>query len=744
MSTKPLICERRGSGATVAPTALPVRPHLADRAMLTWFGATFITSAVLVFAVQPMVGKMILPLLGGTPAAWNTCLVFFQAALLGGYAYAHLGIRLLGVRRQAAVHIAMLMLASVGLPVVVANTAPRAGADPALWLAVQLICGVGLPFVIVSSTAPMLQRWFSVTGHPDAHDPYFLYAASNIGSIVGLVGYPLFFERLWPLGEQSQLWSWGYGLLGLMLAGCAACVWNRHAPSATRPGPAARVTLRQRLLWIAAAAVPSSLMLGMTLHVTTNLAAVPLLWVLPLLVYLVTFILVFAQRPPVAHAWIGRWMPMAVIGLGAFFSMSVAGAEWLIVPAHLVLLFFAAMLCHGTLAATRPDTSCLTEFYLWVSIGGVVGGLFNAFVAPVIFERIIEYPLMMVIACLFLPCAGRSRNWGDLAWPAAVAAVSAGMVWVTWRLGTTGPAAVLLLYAPAGMLCFSFKDRPLRFAVAYGVILTAMAVHADRTQGSTLYGMRDFFGVKRVIMAEGGAHRTLYHGTTLHGAQCVDPARAQEPLTYYHVNGPLGDVFREAGAIDRFGVIGLGAGAIAAYAQPGQAVDFYEIDPGVIAIASDERYFTYLSACRGTVTLYEGDGRLQLAQQRSRPYDLLVLDAFSSDAIPVHLLTVEAFALYTSRVQHDGIIACHVSNRYLDLEPLLGRLAASAGLGCVAQAELEVTARNVEQTAAQWVVMSADDTVLEALVGAGWHRVSPDPQAPLWTDQYSNVLQLLK
>lgn len=725
--------------------------------------ATMLLSAGLLFMVQPMVGRLVLPQFGGTPAVWNTCMVFFQALLLAGYAYVHWSLKHLGLRWQARVHVVVLLAPLLVLPLTLgSDTAP----DPSSsWLGLRLIgrllAGVGLPFFVLSSTAPLLQRWFAAADHAHSRDPYFLYAASNAGSLVALLGYPLLAEPLLELSAQNWWWSLGYVVLVMSLAPLAVAAATAEAdrvepaPQTGTAGAADGPSLRQRGLWIAAAFVPSSLMLGATLHITTNLAAIPLLWVLPLALYLLTFIIVFARHSALPGP-VNRHGPMVLLALGALFSMSIRGAEWLLIPAHLLMFGVAALVCHGRLAASRPPAAQLTSFYLCMSIGGVLGGLFNSLVAPLLFTRVLEYPLAMAAACLFLPRSGaggdgpRARR-ADLIRPLLLAAAAAAILWMTAPIRLSHPLLAFgAVLGPTAMVCFSFKERPLRFALGYVVLLAAVGWHADLERGRAELSTRNFFGVKRVTVDPQGDLRHLYHGTTVHGSQFIEPQQRGEPLTYYHRSGPAGDVFAQYVAgqpAARVGVIGLGAGALASYAQPGQRFTFFEIDPDVIAIARDARFFTYLSASAGANDVVLGDGRIALRQVRPGSFDLLVIDAFSSDAIPVHLITRQALDLYVSRLTAEGVLLFHVSNRYLDLEPLLGRLAGELGWACAARADIEVQTDSWERgrTAAHYVAMAAHAERLGPLLERpGWKRVPVDPRAPLWTDDYSNLLGLLK
>ncbi len=733
--------------------------------LLPCFTVTIFVSALLLFVVQPMVAKMVLPRLGGTPAVWNTCLVFFQAVLLAGYAYAHLTTSWLGVRRQAVLHLGVLLVPLLVLPIVVERIGlPLAGSSPALWLLGCLLMTVGLPFFVVSTSGPLLQKWFAGTNHPSAKDPFFLYAASNAGSLIALLGYPLLLERWLPVAGQSRLWSYGYVLLIALVGACAVLLWRRRH-GATGPGaepsadddigltqPLAAPTLQRRMWWLFAAFVPSSLMLGVTTHITSNLAPVPLLWVLPLSIYLLTFVLVFARKQLIPAALTAKLLPFMVLPLAIITIIELPKMGWVAILAHLATFFVAAMVCHGQLARSRPHVRHLTEYYLWISIGGVLGGIFNALISPVVFSSIAEYPIALVLACFLLPRtrsvkpeAQARRN--DLAAPLAVAVVTIAAMAAVWLGGWGDSLGMrLLLFGPLGLVCFSFKDRPVRFTLGLAVFVATLPYYCAMHRGQDLYESRNFFGVKRVTIDPDKRFRTLVHGTTTHGKQLIDPARRNEPVAYYHRSGPLGDIFATFSgdaAKAHVGVIGLGAGSLASYIGPQQSITFYEIDPEIERIARNPEYFTFLTDCPGDVDVVVGDGRLTLAQGPDRHYGLFVLDAFSSDAIPTHLLTREAIQLYLSKLEEDGVLAFHISNRYLNLEPLIAGLVADAGLVGLTRTDTNVTAAEKADGKIRsiYAVLARKREHLAGLVDRpGWLPLSDPSDVTVWTDQYTSIL----
>jgi hypothetical protein len=740
--------------------------------VLPVFTLTLFLSALLLFMVQPMVGKMILPALGGTPAVWNTCMVFFQAVLLTGYAYAHGAVRVLGVRRQAGLHLLLLLAPFLVLPVAIATQdVPASSDNPEFWLLARLLLGVGLPFFVVSTTAPLLQYWFSHTGHPSAHDPYFLYGASNLGSLLALFGYPLVLERVWGVVDQSRAWSWGYAVLTAAVALCAVLLWTAKRNSPAKPPDAiaedgdapatvgasnahAPVGWGRRLRWIFLAFVPSSLMLGVTTHVTTDLAPVPLLWVLPLALYLLTFVLVFARRPLLPHATIKRITPFVLVPVAIMTVQGEHDLGWFPVAAHLAMFFLAAMLCHGELVASRPGADRLTEFYLWMSFGGVLGGVFNALVAPTIFVTVIEYPLVMVAALLAVRqrahLSSKLRMGGiNLLWIALAGVATWGFLTAmhSERWGAQTPK--LLLIAVPAAICLLLKSRPLRLAFGLAAVLAACLWAAPTRKETTLFTGRNFFGVKRVT-ASGpqGAYHTFHHGRTVHGLQ--DKRRPHVPLAYFHPTGPMGDVFahyHRAHTPRRVAIIGLGAGALATYAETRDAFDFFEIDPEVARIAEDPAYFTFLSDCRGDWQNILGDGRIQIEKMPDGAYGLIIIDAFSSDAIPTHLLTREALRLYLAKLNQRGIVVFHISNRYHDLAPLLRALADDAGLVCRMRDDTRISDAETAQGKfpSRYLAMAREDAILDRLSYPGmWDQLGATRVLAPWTDQYSNVLSVVR
>ncbi len=934
--------------------------------LLLVYTATIFLSASLLFLVQPMVAKMLLPLLGGSPAVWNTSMVFFQAVLLAGYLYAHLLTRRLAPARQVLVHacvliVPLLVITALGrLPVLDPRTFTPPGSDyPALWLLGALALAVGAPFFVLSTTGPLMQRWFAATTHKQAKDPYFLYAASNIGSMLALLGYPLLMERTLKIGEQRVWFAAGFFAFVAMAIGCGimmlrsrpsepATRHERRHPK-TRPGheaptgpeaPPPPIPMLTRLRWIALAAVPSSLMLGVTQHVSSDIASFPLMWVIPLALYLLTFILAFSSRGvPVPK------LSLLYFGVAGFLAMALlarmGSPVWALISAHMLGLFLGALVCHGRLAQERPDARRLTEFYLLIALGGVLGGSFNALLAPVIFNDIAEYPIAIAAACLLAAPSFGDRRPGRpaeglpldtwvreiapfalmaLAWSVIfvwttrdpdvesmgfrvifsviTAGLAAACVWrarrrplgldlfesalylltgITWSLilawatsgtvfgradywiifGTTtlglgayccwrakvrpavfdalapvaallyvagiayafrhagwaggwytgalggvaaillalrlalprrsevsivcdlgvpalvalsylmanpairqaqaptaegqldlGPVRYLIVCGPPAFLMLLAISRRLRFALSVAAIMALFYNYAGAVD-PRLLTTRTFFGVHRVSQDALGRWRLLSHGTTRHGIQATDPDRAMIPTMYYHPSGPIGQIFKSREndpTFDRVAIVGLGTGGLAAYGREGVTIDFYEIDPEVVWIAKDSGLFTYLKRTKAKFELILGDGRLMLSKAPPGTYDLIILDAFSSDSIPMHLITRQAAEMYFTKLAEGGMLVFHVSNRYLEARPVVGAIGNDMGVPTMTREDNEISDQEAAEgkLSTTWVALARRIQDFGDLANdPRWQLMRVTPDAPRWTDDYSNILPVL-
>jgi spermidine synthase len=713
-------------------------------ATLPIYGFTIFLGAALLFLLQLVFARLALPLLGGAPAVWNTAMVFYQTVLLAGYAYAHWIGRHAGSRRSLAIH-AMVMFLPLGLlpfGVPASWGVPTEG-TPVLWLLGLLAVSVGAPFFAVSTTAPLLQRWFASTGHPAARDPYFLYAASNTGSLAGLLAYPFLIEPYSSIADQSAAWAWGFGGLGVLCAVCGLFVpRDAGVPTAVIAEEEAAPTKSQRFRWVILAAVPCSLMLSITTYISSEIAAVPLLWVIPLALYLVTFILAFAKR-----RWSGeRAARVLVPFLVAVVMVMAMGATTpipLLVILHLVCFFLAALACHVRLAANRPSARRLTEFYFWTSVGGVIGGAFNTLLAPLIFRSAAEYPLMLVAAAWLEMPARRSSRPGLLLGLLPGIWATLAMRWLPENGQQAGLRQLLVFGVPA-LACFVMSRDRGRFTVAIAGLL-AVAHFLSASGMRTLHATRSFFGIHRVTTDAKGEFRYLFHGKTVHGIQSLDPEGGKVPLGYYHPAGPLGEIFASRGG-GPVAAVGLGAGAVAAYGKPGQKFVFYEIDPAVKSIASDPRYFSYLSRSQADMAIVTGDARLKLGAAPEGHYDLIVLDAYGSDSVPVHLLTREAMELYLRKLAPGGLVAFHVSNLHIDLRPVVAALAADTGLVCLFREDADFPEEEQAKGRwpSRWAVVARGRADLEPLLRAGdWEKLEPDLRLPVWTDDHSSILPLL-
>ncbi len=712
--------------------------------MQALFAITIFLAAALLFIVEPMFARMVLPRLGGAPAVWNTAMVFYQAALLVGYGGAHLIATRLSPRRQALFLVALMGSAFLLLPVGIgAGWTPPVERNPIPWLLLVMTATVGLPFFALSTLSPLLQRWFASCG---AKNPYWLYAASNAGSLIGLLAYPVVIEPMSGLRAQSWWWSAGYVALAALVAVCAVVLWRRgrDVPVATTAEP---IVWGRRLRWVALAFAPSSLMLSVTTHLSMEVAAMPLLWVVPLAIYLVTFILVFAQRQWLKPHWMTVALPLVVLPLTVMYGMRVGHSVVLVGAWNLLALFIGAMVCHGQLAADRPPAERLTEFYWWVSVGGVLGGVFNALLAPVLFRWVIEYPVSVALVCLLVSRIERPR-WSDFAWPAGLGVGGWALgEWVRqWPAEMAGYAILIKLAVPAAVV-FMLRKRSLRFGLAVAALFAA-ATWLPGERARVLALERSFFGVHRVRKDVADRFHRLEHGTTLHGIQNMEADQRREPLGYYSRIGPIGHLFaawrRTGRPMPKVGAVGLGAGAVAAYAAPGETWTFFEIDPVVERIARDPRLFTYLADCRGQVRVMLGDARLSLERSPER-FDVLVLDAYSSDAIPMHLLTREAARLYLDRLERDGWLIFHFSNRHLKLEPVIAALARDAGLSCRVQEQDTVSAENRARGVfvSSWAVMCREEAYLGPLLtDLRWRKPEQNRHTRIWTDDYASILSV--
>lgn len=721
------------------------------------FVAAIVVGSFLLFLIQPMVARLALPRLGGAPNVWNSAMLVYQALLLGGYAYAH-AIGRLALRRQFVLHLVLFALAGLSLPIALVDWASFGAGLEVLWVPALLLASIGPVFFVVSAQAPLVQRWYAAA--PDAGDPYPLYAGSNLGSFAGLLSYPLLVEPNLTLSQQAWMWTGGYVLLGGLVLLLARARWQAqtaHAGDEPHGAAGAAVPVKTMLLWLVLAAVPSGLMLSTTTHLTTDIFAMPLLWVMPLGLYLLSFVPAFSQSRRVTRT-LTRVAPFIVLLVGglAMVPQSIGGLT--IALLTVLMLFIVAVALHGKLYDLRPDPSRLTLFYLVMSAGGVLGGLFTALIAPLVFDWVWEHPVLVLAAAALLPLGGltawQSRIEQSPRWrlPCVLAVI----------LAACGLSAAMLVTVARGMDYLTLATIVVMAGLAMLVkfhrlafVMVLLLMMLGRGGGGHLNAYddgdrtRSYFGVYNVKDIEQRGVRVLAHGTTVHGGQFLAPAQQREPTSYYGRGAGVGLVLGNSvalfGEAADIGIVGLGAGTLACYREPGQSYRFYEIDPVVLEFSQRKR-FTFLAQCSPGSETVIGDARLRLESEPAGQFDVLVVDAFSSDAIPLHLLTREAFAIYNRAIRADGALLIHISNRFLDLEPVLARAAQECGCSIALRWDLDPP-RGKELTRSNWVVMTPKPDTMERIkqaTGADKWREAGAPLEEPWTDDYASILPLIE
>ncbi|MGB4058345.1 MAG: hypothetical protein WBK77_09710, partial [Alphaproteobacteria bacterium] len=712
------------------------------------YSVTLLLSAALLFSIQPMFSKMVLPLLGGTPQVWNTAMLFFQVMLLGGYAYAHGTTRFLSIRVQAIVHLILLGLFTVVLPIAIPEgLVPPTDKDPTLWQLSLMLATVGGPFFILAGSAPMLQRWFSASGHKDADNPYFLYGASNLGSMTSLLAFPVLIEPLLSVSGQAHIWMMSYFGLVLMTFLSIALVWKNSSSRAKIVQETSaindKITWNQRLLWLALAFVPSSLMLGVTTFITTDIASVPLLWVMPLALYVGTFIIVFARRQIISSKDCATIFAVLLIILIAQRVVDPVISPFVLIGLHLTVFFFAALNCHMELAKMRPASRHLTEFYLIMSLGGALGGFFNAIIAPTYFIVPIEYGLALFCAVALRYVSNENQTFSAFMDKAKSVIKKNGLESIMHSASITALIVIFSL-----VLAASYDSKVLDFACSIAVAIS-LAYALDRRWLFSLLTLaalflfplgysinskyfknilsqdRNFFGVVKIVDVATG-ERLMLNGTTNHGTQALNEKYRLEPISYYGFNSPVRDLFQildTQNSPQKIGVMGLGIGVLACFSHEGRSFDFFEINPLVKDIAENPNYFTFLKDCGSPYRIILGDARLTLKDQEKNGYDLLIMDAFTSDNIPMHLLTLEAVETFLEKTKEDGILMVHISNRYLDLEPVLYEISQKIGVKALARLSKEVKEYDGTKLLlfpSHWVAFSRNENTLAALRQKGW------------------------
>jgi SAM-dependent methyltransferase len=731
----------------LAITEAVSKEQRAGRMIPILFTATIFTSALLLFFVQPLFTRMVLPQIGGAAAVWTTAMLFFQTVLIGGYLYAHLMTRHVPVMAQIGIHIGLLLLALLFLPLAVPEGWQYDPTHPVvtqtLWL---YALGVGLPFAVLSANAPLIQSWYRRSGGPSADDPYFLYAASNLGSLVALLAFPLIAEPIWGVTAISGAWSIGFIALGplLLVSGLAALrPANPAAAMAATGAPSEKLRPATLCYWAFLAFIPSSLMLCVTSKISTDLGSFPLVWVVPLALYLLTFVLVFSTRSPLTADRLYRVLPIA---LAVLVYLSLTRLNLLFGFGLLVVAFFTvSLLAHRLLFDARPDARHLTVFYLTMSVGGALGGLFNSIVAPLAFNRLLEYPVTVALIALLLIRKRPSNPPRDIALGLAIAViVLMPLVLDIPALHQLGLWQKTIIVAGLLMLIYAvFPARPLMSASATA---TAVMIWSLVGTPNVLFVDRSFFGLHMVTADD--KLRRYSNGTTLHGAQLVsETGDRPTPLTYYHPKGPMAQVvnMERSTPVKTVGIVGLGTGALSCHSQAGQDWHFYEIDQAVVDIALNPKLFSFMTECAPDAKIHLGDARIVLQGQEGLKFDTLVIDAYSSDAIPVHLATVEAIQLYLDRLSEDGVLVFHISNRFYDLAQPLSVAAKALGLESRTRYQKFAEVKDIIGATPSAVVVLARSEEALGIVGTDplWQAL-PEPTIELWTDDHADLLAALR
>jgi len=727
-------------------TDLEQRQDIAktSRALIFLFTTAVFWAAVLLFVLEPMFAKMILPVFGGSPAVWNTSMVFFQSGLFLAYIYSHY------VAQRKPAQSVLIHSIAIFTPLLVLPISIRAASNlntvvnhptAAVWMIA--VSSIGLPFFIVATSSPLLQRWFSQTAHREASDPYFLYAASNAGSLIGLALYPCILEPKFRIAQQSTIWSMGYVVFLVLVVACGVAGYRWRTPS---PLPIAREVgatpqPTDKPLWVALAFVPASLLYAFTAQLSVDFPPVPLLWVIPLGLYLLTFIVAFSTP----FDWLrraGRVLPSIIVAAMVVFLLGFNTRHgWWGALGVLKLCCFVviALAFHTELARRRPARQHLTEYYLWVSAGGILGGLLNSFVAPVVFSDFWEYPLTLIVAAALLPTISVvSRRPVNLKIIGVAIAVTS-IVGIAMRMSNSPSSSAIRIAAlvAGAILCMRV---PLKWT-AMALLLVSLSIGWVYPL-HPLFQRRSFFGRYQITTADEGKWRILLHGTTIHGIQRVgDSPLHSAPAGYYLPVKTAFDLALVHKPSANIAVVGLGAGIIACYSRPEQSTTFFEIDPLVERIAS--RYFSFLSQCAGRKKVTLGDARLTIGNAAPHSFDVIVLDAFSSDSIPVHLLTKEAFDLYREKLTADGLILVHISNLYLDLAPVVAGSGAQTGYSTLLLDDTRVTPKEAEQGRypSRWAVILPSD-LEEEFEANGWKPFT-DPRL-VWTDDHSSIFSVMR
>lgn len=718
----------------------------SSRALYT-FSLTLIMSAFLLFWLEPLIGKMILPILGGVPAVWNTCMLFFQAMLLAGYGYAFLTTRFLNHKAQIILHCCLMLLALFFLPISLpANVSSWLIQDPVAWLLSFLLMTIGLPFLVIGATAPLLQHWYARI-QVGPKDPYFLYSASNLGSMLALIAFPFLLEPHWPLQHQSIWWRNTYVILFLLLIGCAMTVWRSNSQRV----PASQASIADdsliipntllRLRWLLLAFVPSSLLLSITAYLTADVAAVPLFWLVPLALYILSFIIVFAKKPIISNRFPLLALPI-LLGLFLILPLGYQRLNYSIyiilqIVIYLSLLFCVALAAHGQLVAKRPQVKYLTEFYWWIALGGALGGVFNVLIAPYIFTYYWELPIVLAMAIFLLP----SKLQKPGKYFSIIIVVLLSIPLIIFKYVHIPSSSFNIYFSMVVIAVFCLIKQRWAFAIGATLLLFLGRDIYHYDYYKLVTQQRNFFGIIRVI--DVNDKRILLNGSTLHGMQNLTLGQQRQILSYYWSLASLFNTVNKELPKTHVGVVGLGTGTLACYARSQDQFDFYEINPAVIKIANNNQIFSLISACTPHARMILGDARLSLRTAPPHTYHFLIMDAFNSDAIPVHLLTIEALQLYLNKLTPDGILLFHISNRYLNLAPVLQAAATQLHLP-IYQLEQSPLDKNPYLFSSTWIAIASSKHAEQNLKQAGWTVLAQQKKIKAWSDTFSNILSVIK
>lgn len=744
------------------------------------YGAAIFVGSFLLFLIQPLVGKILLPVLGGAPAVWTTCMLFFQAALLAGYLYAEKAIKLLGCQKQSVIHLLLMILAFLSLPLDVrVSDYAMISLQPTSWLLTKLTLSVGFIFFMVAANAPVILRWYSQTGQNDAADPYYLYSISNLGSLVALFSYPFLFEPFFTLMTHKSIWSWLYIFQTVLVLIAATFLWKNSSrfsaklkleESFNQDTFPWKMVLRL-VIW---GFIPCSTMLGVTTHIATDIASLPMLWIFPLGIYLFSFVLAFSRNSSYRDMrWDRQMLPMAAL-IAIMYFFGLQQNIWFSVPIHLFFLFTVCMHFHAHLANARPVPALLNSYFVWMSVGGIAGGFFNSIIAPIVFNQQFEYivALSLAVLCSTLLCNTGNNDdfsfWHEMLVFALLLLALATFAWFSEiafdrLLSSLGIIAALAVFIITHLF-YRFK-RAAGLLFLIGILLSLWHVNSSER---ILFTARSFFGIHRItristdgivvdpdLQVEGikDIFYCLSHGTTLHGIERKVDVRPFLPLSYYAREGAVGDLFR-AGLIERWaqkvGIVGLGCGTLAWYGREWQEFDFFEIDPAVVKIASNPDYFTYLSRSKAKINIILGDARVMLRNMPDNSYDLLIIDAYSSDSIPLHLVTLEAFSMYKRKLKPDGMLFLHLSNRFFKLGPVVSRILDDLQMTAL---EKKDNPKNysikydwydeMQLSKSNWMAASSEPERLKLLkTHGGWATPEINSAYSIWTDSYVNLFQV--